>query len=269
MTNAAPTTQFLCTQCGGELHPDQGQLFITCPFCNSTVYLDKSQVVFHWYLAPTMDEPKARTFLTRWMAGNDTVKDLDKKAKLAGVTFEYFPMWYFKRRDAGGNEQIWLQPAAATSISELKRLKLPAGDLRNYDHQADADARQPTVPLQAAQAWMLTQGVRPQEVAESALVHLPVFNYKYAFNGQQYTALVEAATGKTLANIFPAKDETPYLSIAGLTLVTFLILAAIPVFATLGWNEEGLGIGLAICVGSGILAAGVFFALAAWVAAKV
>jgi len=269
MPTATPTTQFLCTQCGGELHPDQGQLFITCPFCNSTVYLDKSQVVFHWYLTPTMDEPKARTFLTRWMAGNDTVKDLDKKARLVGVTFEYFPMWYFKRRDARGSEQLFLQPAAATSISEIKRLTLPAGDLRNYDHEADADARQPTVPLQAAQAWMQAQGVRAEEVAESALVHLPVFNYKYAYNGQQYTALVEAATGKTLANIFPAKDETAYQAVAGLTLVTFLILATIPIIATVGWNEDGLAISLAVCFGLGIPAAGVFFALAAWVAAKV
>jgi len=268
MSNAAPSPQLLCTQCGGELHPDQGQLFVTCPFCNSTVYLDKSQVVFHWYLAPTMDEPKARTFLTRWMAGNDTVKDLDKKARPAGVTFEYFPMWYFKHR-VGSNEQIFLEPAAATSISELKRLALPAGDLRKYDHLADAQALPPTVPLDAAQRWLQSRGVRLEEVAESAMVHLPVFTYKYEFKGQTYTALVEAATGKTLANIFPAKDETSYQAVAGLTLVVFIILATIPLFSVFFGTPEAIGIGLLICVGLGIPAAVVFFALAAWVAAKV
>jgi hypothetical protein len=51
-----PEHQTLCTHCGGELHPDQGQIFLTCPYCSSTVYLDKSQVVFHWYMAPTLDE---------------------------------------------------------------------------------------------------------------------------------------------------------------------------------------------------------------------
>jgi hypothetical protein len=268
MTNAAPGSELLCTQCGGELHPDEGQMFVTCPFCNSTVFLDKTKVVFHWYLAPTMDEPKARTFLTRWMAGNDTVKDLDKKAHPVGVTFEYFPMWYFKHR-AGSKEQIFLEPAAATSVSELKRLTLPAGDLRKYDPHVDTQALPPTVPLDAAQRWLQGRGVRTEDVAESALVHLPVFTYKYEFKGQMYTALVEAATGKTLANIFPAKDETTYQAVAGLTLAVFLILAIIPVVSALIGTEEAIGIGLLICVGLGIPAAAVFFALAAWVAAKV
>ncbi len=215
-----------------------------------------------------MDEPKARTFLTRWMAGNDTVKDLDKKARPAGVTFEYFPVWYFKRR-TGNKEQLFLEPAAATSISELKRLTLPAGDLRKYDHHADTDAVPPTVPLDAAQRWLAGRGVKPEEIAEAALVHLPVFTYKYLYKNQTYTALVEAATGKTLANIFPAKDETSYQAIAGLTLVVFLILAAIPVISVFFDTPEAIGIGLLICIGLGIPAAGVFFALAAWVAAKV
>jgi hypothetical protein len=59
------------TMCG-ELHPDEGQIFLTCPYCGSTVYLDKSQVVFHWYLAPTLDETQARASLARWMSGSQT-----------------------------------------------------------------------------------------------------------------------------------------------------------------------------------------------------
>ena len=70
---SAPANVFPCTQCGGELHPDEGQIFLTCPYCESTVYLDKSRVVFHWYLASTLDDQKARTNLARWMGGNETV----------------------------------------------------------------------------------------------------------------------------------------------------------------------------------------------------
>ena len=31
----APTTtdEFHCAQCGGVLHPDEGQVFLTCPYC--------------------------------------------------------------------------------------------------------------------------------------------------------------------------------------------------------------------------------------------
>ena len=122
-----------CTQCGGELHPDEGQLFVTCPFCNSTIYLDKSRVVFHWYLAPTLDQKRARASLARWMSGNQTVKDLDEKSRIVDHSFQYFPLWFFKRRRSDGKEDIMLEPAAATSVSELERIPLPAGDLRKYD----------------------------------------------------------------------------------------------------------------------------------------
>src|SRR5512134_242450 len=95
METRLPSNMLLCTQCGGELHPDEGQIFITCPYCSSTVYLDKSRVVFHWYIAPTLDPDQARAALNRWMAGNQTVKDLDEKSQLTGQEFAYFPVWYF------------------------------------------------------------------------------------------------------------------------------------------------------------------------------
>ena len=79
-----PVNMFACTQSGSELHPDEGQIFLSCPHCASTIYLDKSRVVFHWVLGLTLDEEKARASLARWMAGNDTVKNLDKKAQLQG-----------------------------------------------------------------------------------------------------------------------------------------------------------------------------------------
>jgi predicted RNA-binding Zn-ribbon protein involved in translation (DUF1610 family) len=52
MENKLPANVLTCAQCGGELHPDEGQVFLTCPFCSTTVYIDKARVVFHWYLVP-------------------------------------------------------------------------------------------------------------------------------------------------------------------------------------------------------------------------
>ena len=72
MAVAAPSEVFRCPQCGGELHPDEGQIFLTCPYCGSAVHADKSRIVFHWYLAATLDEAKARGALARWMAGQRT-----------------------------------------------------------------------------------------------------------------------------------------------------------------------------------------------------
>jgi len=267
MEKSVPTSQLTCTQCGGELHPEQGQMFLTCPYCTATVYLDKSKVVFHWSLNPTLNEDQARGELARWMAGNQTVKDLDKKARLTGTTFQYFPMWFVKYR-LQGKESISLEPAAATSISELRHLPLTAGDLKSYNASLEGQSQSPTVPLEAVQTWLLQNRVGA-EVLETSLVHIPIFTFKYVFQNRTYTAVIEAATGKTLASIYPAKSEAPYLLAGGITALVYLCLAVVPLIGWASNSSSGLSIGVGICLGGGLIAAPLLFALAAWVAAKI
>ena len=277
MDSNLPVTVLTCTQCGGELHPDEGQIFLTCPFCSSAVYVDKTRVVFHWYLAPTLDQEKALAALRRWMAGSQTVKDLDRKAQITEVSFEYFPVWYFKQLKPGG-EQTRVMPAAATAVSELGSLNLPAGDLRKYTHDIDVQAHAPTVPLDTAITW-LTQGGSPVpalnqpknsgQVLEQSLVHIPLFTAKYTFNGQTYTALVEAATGGVFANIYPAKAEAPYLAIGAVTGLVFMCLATFPLIGYASDAADGFGIGFLVCSGVGLVLGPLLFGAAAWIAAKI
>jgi DNA-directed RNA polymerase subunit RPC12/RpoP len=272
VSTPAPSHVFHCSQCGGELYPDEGQIFITCPYCTSTVYLDKSRVVFHWYIAPTLDPAQARAALNRWMSGNQTVKDLDEKSQVTGQDFAYFPVWYFREKD-GGRDQIRLEPAAATSVTELRTISLPAGDLRRYEDSIQAQAVEPTVPLDTAQGWLDQQGSnhRPLDAAETALVHIPIYTFKYSFNNQSFTAVVEAATGRTLANIYPAKSETPYVLVGSLSALVFLCLAAVLASAlfTSGVNSSYPLIAVVTCLCGGTLAVAAITAIATWVASKV
>lgn len=226
-------------------------------------------MVFHWYLASTLDEAKARANLARWMGGNDTVKDLDKKARLAGSSFEFFPFWYFKSRDPSGTERIWLEPAAATSVSELKKIKIPAGDLRKYEDSITPQAHDPTVPLSTVNQWLGERLPAKASVTETALVHIPIHSFKYVYKNETYTAIVESATGGVFANIFPAKDESPFQLVGGLAAFIFLCLATFPVLGAIIDSSGGLAIGSGLCIGLSLLATPFLFALAAWVAAKV
>ena len=70
----------LCSQCGGKNEVPTGHRFVTCVFCDTTLFVDRAQVVFHYRLPPLLAEEEATAALRRWMAGNDTVKDLDRKA---------------------------------------------------------------------------------------------------------------------------------------------------------------------------------------------
>ncbi len=270
MSEAISASTFNCTQCGGELYPDEGQRFITCPFCSSTVFIDKSKVVFHWYIASTYNNEKARSALFSWMSGNDTVKDLDKKAQVIGKSFAYFPLWYFKRMDQHSKETILLEPAAATAISEIKTMQLPPGDLVKYTPNIDADAEQPTVPLESALEWVVEDELIPrQEIIESAIVHVPLYRFKYKFQGRDYTALVDAASGKVMANIFPAKEEMPYQLVGGAAAATYLILSVFPLIGGLVGGEAGFSGAIGLCGGLGLLAAPILMAIAAYVSQKV
>jgi DNA-directed RNA polymerase subunit RPC12/RpoP len=261
----SPSTAFHCSQCGGELYPDEGQIFVTCPYCSSTVYLDKSRVVFHWYIAPTLNAGQAQEALNRWMAGNQTVKDLDQKSLVTAQEFSYFPVWYFREKD-GTKDLIRLEPAAATSVTELRTISLPAGDLRRYEEAVESQAVAPTVPLETAETWLAQAGAATQ-IAETALVHIPIYTFKYDYNGQPFTAVVEAATGRTLANLFPAKAETPYVLVGVVSAAIFLCLAGI--LAAGFFDARSLPYTLLTCVCGGTLAVAAISAIATWVASKV
>jgi len=255
--NETPVTTVNCTQCGGELHPNEGQLFLTCPYCSATVYLDPSQVVFHWFLAPTVDPQQAGGQLNRWMSGNQTVKDLDKKAQVTGQSFQYFPLWYFLAAQ-GNHEMPNLESAAAISITELTHLILPAGDLKPYAASIESQSVPPTVPLETARTWQ--QQKNPGSVIRQvAMVHVPIYIFHYTYRGQTFTAVVEAGTGSVLANLFPAKSEAPYLLAGGITAMVYLFLA---------WMSlSTLGAGLALVLG--LIVTPLLFLLAVMVASRV
>jgi hypothetical protein len=234
------------------------------------VYLDKSKVVFHWSLARTVTPEAARANLSRWMAGNHTVKDLDKKSRIVSATFQYFPLWYVKEKDESTRkENIFLEPAAAISISEIRHLQIPSGDLQKYDEGLNAEAVTPTVPFPAMLQWLKARGAQSHEIAEAALVHLPIYIFKYEFKGQTYTAMVEGASGKVFANLFPAKAEAPYYIVAVVATLGFLCISSFPVLGYMADYETGAMLGLLGCLVAGGLFALPVFALAAWVSAKV
>jgi hypothetical protein len=200
------------------------------------------------------------------MSGNQTVKDLDKKAVVTGNSFLYFPLWYFKWKDKQ-EEKITLELGDATSVTELRNLTLPAGDLQRYDPALDSQSQSPTVPLDAAREWLM-QAHPGVEIRESALVHIPVYLFKYTFKGQVYTAVVEGGTGRVLANIFPSKNEAPYLLAGAITALVYLCLAVVPV-AGGTFSSNGSWITLLVALGIGLVAAPFLIGFAAWVASKI
>lgn len=229
-----------CTQCAADVEVQQDETFIDCPFCASALFLDKRKVVFHYVISSNFKPNEAEGNLKRWMAGNHTVKDLDKKSQIAKTGFYYFPVWYFKIKDDTG-DKIYIQPAASTSVSEIKKIPIPAGALKFYDKKlySDSEMVQPDVLYDSAKHWVESSGIPADNIAEAALVHIPFYQFYYYFNNHTYTAIVEASSGQVYANIYPAKSEAPFRILFALSITGF-ILASILCFV-IGFAVSGSG----------------------------
>lgn len=201
-----------CTQCGGELQYREGEKFVSCSFCDASLYVDRSRVVFHYYVKPTLDMPGAHKNLRRWMAGNETVEGLERESKTVRQEFYYFPLWFFKINRAG-EEEIIMEPAVSTSITEIRFIEIPAGMMEFYEPsevENPGEFQQVEVTYDSALQWLSDREINPAFISGVSLVHVPVFRFAYQYKEYEYTAVVEAATGRVIANVFPAKQELPF-----------------------------------------------------------
>lgn len=268
-TPASSETQILCHQCAAVLPVEQGSQFVTCEFCGATNFVDKSGAVLHYVVRATVDETAASAALRRWMGGNATVKDLDKKAVLERPSFQLFPMWLV-RVNQNGQEKVVLEPGAALSIFDLTELSIPASDLEPYDHTMDGDAIVPTVPVETVRKWLAeNQKIAAGQIKESSLVHLPLFLFKYQFEGRTYTAVVDAASSQVFASIYPSKREVPYVAIGSVGCALYFCAALIPSVSFFTTDGTGLLWGILGYIAAAIVLAIPIFGVAAYISARV
>lgn len=260
MSEATAAPPLRCPQCGGENVLPSGERLLPCAFCGASLYVDRSGLVSHYRLPRLLDRAAAEQAVRRWMAGNDTVKNLDEKASDLALVPLRFPLWMFRCRQGGG-ETVLARPAAATPEPALADLTVPAGRLEPYRLGGEEGATEggaggetagvepvpASVPLDTARQWLPAGG----EVTETALVHVPLWRATYRFAGRSYSAVVEGSTGAVFASLYPEKAEAPYLAVAALGLLVFgaegmlivhplwkalvMGVTALPLFAAAWW----------------------------------
>lgn len=213
-----------CPQCGAGVNVIEGQTFLNCEYCSSAIYIDKSQVVFHYMLEPTLDLAGAEASLKRWMAGSRTAKGLEMDAKITGSEFIYFPIWYFKIKKNGA-ESVKIQPASPTPIPQIKNMSIPAGDLRFYNEgdAANPAMQEPHVLYTSALEWLGKEGVDTAAITQGALVHIPLYVFHYNYKDGTYSAVVDGSSSKVMTAEFPSKSELPYLFVGGGSAALFFI----------------------------------------------
>jgi hypothetical protein len=248
---------------------EQGAQLVKCEYCGTTNHVERGRTVFHYVVRTTVRENDAQAALRRWMAGNKTVKDLDKKAEITGGQFQLFPMWLV-RATRDESEKVILEPAAALSVSELKYVSIPAADLEPYLAVYDDDSITATVPYDALLKWLEDDhNIQKTNIREVSLVHLPIYQFKYTFGGRRYTAIVDAATSEVFANIYPSKWEVPYLAIGVAAFAAFFCASLIPAISFISGGTAGFGLGMGIYAIAVIVLSILFFGAAVMISSRV
>ncbi len=212
-----------CTQCGAAIEVAPSVRVLQCPYCGTALAVSAEGAVFHETMVPTVAPPQAVSHLRRFLAGDATVANLDREARIGPAELSYFPFWGFLVR-SGGQERTVLMPAAPSSLQGLQGLALPAGETRPMAPgvAGDAPVLEPDVPMTTAEEW-LRQKEGEVQVVQRVLYHLPMYTLRYRWRGRSYTAGVDAVSGRVFPADFPAKAEAPYLLVAGLSLAVFAI----------------------------------------------
>ncbi|MDH3365444.1 MAG: zinc ribbon domain-containing protein [Thermoplasmata archaeon] len=222
-----------CPKCAAPVTFDTGTKFAKCSYCSSQIYIDRSGAGF-FYAAPFMvDEANAIGLFKRWAAGPTRAKDLDKRAQVAGISKQYFPVYMFKR-NVKEREEVLIEPAGSTTLPGLHTLKVPAGDLKIFDASFDTSGAEMIKPDIEMLSYMDSL---PGEPKEQALVYLPIWRLVYVFDQKRFEVVVDASTGEVFSASFPARSSAAYMLVAifgffafafeGLLALSSLTMAAI------------------------------------------
>lgn len=207
-----PMATVKCVKCGGENELDSGVKFITCRYCGSQMYIDKSGAGFYYIL------PFQPGFLTneqvqgqfrRWTAGPRMARDLETQARIIELKPQYFPVYMFKR-SISGNEIVLVHPARSTTLPGMHSLKVPAGDIKIFDKNYNTGGIELLPPDIQMTAYLQSLSGDP---IEQALVYFPIWSITYQYNGRNYSVVIDGSSGEFFAGEFPPRSETPFIAI--------------------------------------------------------
>ena len=207
-----------CPKCGAPVEYDVKDLLVRCNYCSTGIYIDRSGAGFYYILPFTLDENAVVGTFRRWASGSTKAKDLDRLAQVRSVKRQYFPVYMFKR-DQGGVEGVYVEPAASTTLPGLHSLKVPAGDIRVFDSTFDLNGVEMTKP----DIEMLPYLNRlPGTAKEQALVYFPIFLLEYSFKGSDWKLIMSGTTGEVFATEFPKRSSALYVAVAGAGFLAFI-----------------------------------------------
>ena len=216
-----------CPQCGGAV-PLQGQsIFLDCPYCDTALYVEADTLYRRTVLAPVLRSwGEARACVEDW-AGREhgrrgATAMQEVMQGLLRPEMQYFPMWVLRTKQGG----VHVEPAAVTAATEMWKLDVESGRIVDASPRDEA-LPMPEVPRQAALAWAARGGLAPTTIAEIGLAYVPLYVLHCSHEGEMFTVVVEASTGRVLADTPPPTLGLSWRTISYLSYGAFIAAGVI------------------------------------------
>jgi hypothetical protein len=213
--------QIKCTKCGGVIAYPGDDQFVSCTYCECSLYVHFEGNATHYLLQPSVTTRILPAYLEKWLKAHDYAE----KPRVVRIRFMYFPFWFFQTGDG-----TCLLPAAAVSQREILEFGLPGGDLRFFrtENCHGAEVIPPTVYASAARDRLAASHPDAGAVERVNLLHYPVYHIAYQYGGREYLAVVDGATGKVQAYERPpaeGDDRTRrFALIAAVSFIAFFVI---------------------------------------------
>ncbi|MEJ2368258.1 MAG: hypothetical protein P8Z49_07905 [Acidobacteriota bacterium] len=216
-----------CANCSAKFQVTRDQVFMTCPFCDSTLYLDRARTFRHFVYPPEVPAARVPILLEEALRrGERPVMPVE------GVEKQLLPFWGVK--EGGPPRPV---PAFSPVPPVLKSYTFPTSET-NLDNP-DAAKEFNRVPCaEAASAHWDNENSRPEAFS---LYMSPFYKARYGAGASQYAAWIDAVGGRVYLEDPPppitgAISKRSFWLLTGLFVAFFLEGLLVPHF---GWGLLG------------------------------
>lgn len=217
-----------CASCSAEIPLERDEEFLVCPFCHSSLYLDRAHAFKSWTLKPAVSATGAADRLAQELARREIppVRATGTQALLA-------PFWGIR----GGAMQETV-PAFSPVPALLQGYRLPSADALGFDDSQTGAFSVVPCSESSSSRW---EG--RDDISSFTLYRVPFYRLSFGEGAAPYAAWVDAVTGKVyMDQAPPPRSEaisSRFLSVLfGLFALFTAVAAFVPGF---GWSLIAVG----------------------------
>jgi len=184
--------QVRCAQCSGAIPLERDDAFLSCPFCGSTLFLDRAETFVRLDVAPTLGAARARDLLAQALHAREV-----PPAVIRAVEPKRLPFWAVR-----GAEATTTQAAFSPLPGMLSGFRIPTAGVSVAAEEEPGPFERVECAGTATTRWA-DRGAP----AGLALFGVPFYRLTFGVEGGRgYEAWVEAATGQIYLGELPPTD---------------------------------------------------------------